>query len=38
MGVENVSYIMYDEPVLFDEMVEFVADHFMRLMEPAADA
>jgi uroporphyrinogen decarboxylase len=34
MGVENISYIMYDEPVLFEEMVEFVADHFMQLMEP----
>jgi uroporphyrinogen decarboxylase len=25
---------MYDEPVLFEEMVEFVADHFIQLMEP----
>jgi uroporphyrinogen decarboxylase len=34
MGVENISYLMYDDPPLFEEMVEYVADHFMRLMEP----
>ena len=34
MGVENISYIMYDEPELFEEMVEFISDHFIRLMEP----
>jgi uroporphyrinogen decarboxylase len=34
MGVENISYIMYDDPELFEEMVEYVADHFMQLMEP----
>jgi uroporphyrinogen decarboxylase len=34
MGVENISYIMYDEPELFEEIVEFVANHFMKLLEP----
>jgi uroporphyrinogen decarboxylase len=34
MGVENISYIMYDDPELFEEMVAYVADHFMALMEP----
>ena len=34
LGVENISYIMYDEPELFKEMVEYIADHFMQLMEP----
>lgn len=34
MGVENISYIMYDDPELFEEMVEYIADHFMYLMEP----
>ena len=34
MGVENISYLMYDDPELFEEMVEYVADHFMQLMEP----
>jgi uroporphyrinogen decarboxylase len=34
MGVENISYIMYDEPELFEEMVEYTANHFMLLMEP----
>jgi uroporphyrinogen decarboxylase len=34
MGVENISYLMYDDPVLLEEMVEYIADHFMQLMEP----
>jgi uroporphyrinogen decarboxylase len=34
MGVENISYLMYDDPELLEEMVEYVADHFMQLMEP----
>ncbi|MDR0710254.1 MAG: hypothetical protein LBF77_09330 [Spirochaetaceae bacterium] len=32
MGVENISYIMYDDPALLEEMVETIADHFMALM------
>ena len=35
MGVENLSFLMYDDPVLLEEMVDTIADHFMRLMEPA---
>ena len=34
LGVENVSYIMYDDPELYEEMVAYIADHFIRLMEP----
>jgi uroporphyrinogen decarboxylase len=34
MGVENISYIMYDDPELLKEMVEYLADFFMQLMEP----
>ena len=34
MGVENLSYIMYDEPELLEEMVSAITDHFMTLMEP----
>jgi len=34
MGVENISYIMYDDPELFEEMIEYISDHFMQLMEP----
>jgi len=34
MGVENISYFMYDDPELMEEMIAHIADHFMRLMEP----
>lgn len=34
MGVVNLSYLMYDDPVLLEEMVETLAEHFMRLLEP----
>ena len=34
MGVEELSFLMYDDPVLLEEMVDTIADHFMRLMEP----
>ena len=34
MGVENVSYLMYDDPVLMEEMVCAVTDHFIELMRP----
>jgi uroporphyrinogen decarboxylase len=34
MGVENISYIMCEEPELFEEMVEYVAEHFMQLTGP----
>jgi uroporphyrinogen decarboxylase len=34
MGVENISYIMYDDAGLLEEMVAYLADHFIRLMEP----
>jgi hypothetical protein len=34
MGIEAISFLMYDDPALFAEMVEFMSQHFMRLMEP----
>ena len=34
MGVENLSYFMYDDPELLEEMVAYIADHFMSLMKP----
>jgi len=37
MGVENVSYMMYDDPELLEEIVAHLADHFMRLMEPVLE-
>ena len=33
MGVENVSYLLYDDPTLFDEMVTTVADCILGTME-----
>lgn len=33
MGVENVSYLLYDDPTLFDEMVTTVADCIIGTME-----
>ena len=34
MGVENISYLMYDDPALLEEMVAYLSDYFMTLMEP----
>ncbi len=34
MGVENISYLQYDDPGLFEEMVSFMTDYFMELMLP----
>lgn len=34
MGVENLSLLMYDDPELFEEMVSYMADYFMKLYEP----
>ena len=34
MGVENISYLMYDDPELFEEMISTITDHFMTLMKP----
>ena len=35
MGVENVSYLLYDDPTLFDEMVTTVADCIIGTLERA---
>ena len=34
MGVENISYLMYDDPVLLEEMIECITDHFIELLTP----
>lgn len=34
MGVEELSYLMYDDPILLEEIVEELTDHFMTLMKP----
>ena len=37
MGVENLSFLMYDDPVLLEEMISFIADHFIALMKPVLE-
>ncbi len=34
MGVENLSYLMYDDPELLEDMLSAITDHFITLMEP----
>jgi uroporphyrinogen decarboxylase len=31
MGMENVSYLPYDDPELYEEIISFMADYFIRL-------
>lgn len=34
MGVEAISYLAYDDPALYEEIIEYVADYFMQLFKP----
>jgi len=34
MGVEQISYLMYDDPVLLEEMVAYLTEHYMTLFRP----
>ena len=34
MGVEELSYLMYDDPILLEDIVAELTDHFMTLMKP----
>jgi hypothetical protein len=34
MGVEGFSLALYDDPILYEEIVEYVADYFMALYRP----
>jgi uroporphyrinogen decarboxylase len=34
MGIENISLLMYDDPELFEEMVSYLTDHFIKLTSP----
>ena len=38
MGVENISYLLYDDPQLFDEMVTTVADCIIGTLQQALEA
>jgi len=37
LGVEAISYLAYDDPALYEEIIETVADHFMELLGPVLD-
>jgi uroporphyrinogen decarboxylase len=37
MGVENLSYLMYDDPVLLEDIVSHLTDMFIFLMKPVLD-
>ncbi len=34
MGLENWSYLAYDDPVLYEEIIEYLADYFIALYRP----
>jgi Uroporphyrinogen decarboxylase (URO-D) len=34
LGTEHISYLCYDDPALFEEIIATMADYFMRLCEP----
>ncbi|GHU66425.1 hypothetical protein FACS1894184_04370 [Clostridia bacterium] len=34
MGVENLSYIQYDDPLLLEEMIETITEHMILLTKP----
>jgi uroporphyrinogen decarboxylase len=35
VGTEGISYLFYDDPALVEEMLEFMTDFFLELIEPA---
>jgi hypothetical protein len=34
MGPEALSYLAYDDPILYEEIIEYLADYFMTLYKP----
>lgn len=34
LGVENISYVMYDNPVLLEEIVAYLTNYFMVIFKP----
>ena len=34
LGAEQISYLSYDDPELYEEIIEYVADFFMTLLRP----
>lgn len=37
MGIENISLLMYDDPELFEEMVSYMTDFFLKLNGPIVE-
>jgi len=37
LGLKAISYLSYDDPELYQEIIETVADHFMRLLGPVLE-
>jgi len=34
MGIENISLLMYDDPKLYEDMICYLTDYFIKLMTP----
>lgn len=34
MGIENISYLMHDDPKLLEEIISFITDFFIEMMKP----
>jgi len=34
MGIEGISFLMYDDPKLYEEMVDYLTEYFIQLMSP----
>ena len=34
LGTEQISYLSYDDPVLYEEIIEYLVDFFMTLLRP----
>ncbi|MEI8243808.1 MAG: uroporphyrinogen decarboxylase family protein [bacterium] len=37
MGVEAISYLPYDDPALYEEIIETVCDHYLTLLKPVLE-
>jgi uroporphyrinogen decarboxylase len=37
LGLEAISYLSYDDLVLYEDIIETVAEHFLRLLEPVLE-
>lgn len=37
MGVENISMLMYDDPVLFEEIIDYLCNFYMEQLKPVLE-